>query len=455
MKRRLSKTYIFFGAWNKIAISNFYKRKEIVNYEANMPTDVPILLCPNHQNALIDALNTAGTMKWDRQPTFMTRADVFGTLFDPILYKFKMLPIYRQRDKVNVIEKNEEIFRICIERLSRGESIIIFPEGNHDRNYRIRPLKKGFARIAFQAEAENDYQLNMVVVPVGLNYDNHLKFRSDLLVVFGEKIAVSDYYEQYQEAPNRALIAIRNVLRDRLRQCVLHIAPGEFYDMTNELRQILRPQMLKKMNLTGESLYEGFQADKATIALLEEKIAEQGDELEKLKKTVADYVAGIKKMKLREHVIAEGPFSMAKLLGVALLLILGSPVYLYGIITNYIPYKIADILTLKNFKDDHFHSSIRMVISMFLFPLFYLLLTGAIWAASASWWVSLLVLVSLPVSGKFAIIFSEEVKKWYSRFKFNRLKSKKDSFLHQMLQLRREIFERVSPWIEKNRQPTH
>ena len=455
MQRRLSKTYIFFGIWNKLAISNFYKRKEVVHYEANMPSDVPILLCPNHQNALIDALNVAGTMKRDRQPTFMTRADVFGTIFDPILYKFKMLPIYRQRDNVNVIEKNEEIFRICIERLSRGESIIIFPEGNHDRNYRVRPLKKGFARIAFQAEEENDFKLNMKVVPVGLNYDNHLKFRSDLLVVFGDLIDVSDYYQQYKEAPNRALIAIRNKLNDRLQQCVLHIARGEYYDMTNHLRLIIRPQMLTKMNLDGKSLYNEFQADKASIKLIEAQIAQQADGLEALAKTVNDYVNGIKKLRLREHVIVEGPFSMAKLVGAAILLLLSSPVYLYGLITNYIPYKIADYLTLKNFKDDHFHSSIRMVIAMFLFPLFYLILTGVIWAWSGSWWSALLSLISLPISGKFAIFFSEEVKKWYSRFRFNRLKTQRSSFLHQVLRWRSEIFEKVNPWMEKIKAPAH
>ena len=448
MKRRLSKTYIFFGAWNKLALGNFYKRREVVNYDANMPTDVPLLLCPNHQNALIDALNTAGTMKRDRQPTFMTRADVFGTIFDPILYKFKMLPIYRQRDKVNVIEKNEEIFRICIERLSRGESIIIFAEGNHDRNYRIRPLKKGFARIAFQAEEENDYKLNMKVVPIGLNYDDHLKFRSDLLVVFGDIIDVSDYYKQHKEAPNRALIAIRNVLKDRLQKCVLHIAPGDYYEMTNQLRQIMRPRMLANMNLEGKSLYESFRADKASIKRIEEKIAELGDSLESLNKTVKNYVEGIKKLKLREHVIVEGPFSLSKLLATAFLLILGSPVFLFGLISNYIPYKIADFLAIKNFKDDHFHSSIRMVIAMFLFPINYFILSGVTWAVSGSPLIALLTLFILPLSGKFAIYFSEEVKKWYSRFRFNRLLSQRNSFLHQILKWRNQILETVEPWME-------
>ena len=43
-----------------------------------------------------------------------------------------MLPIYREKDNVaDQMERNEEVFKVCRERLSKGAVIAMFPEGSH------------------------------------------------------------------------------------------------------------------------------------------------------------------------------------------------------------------------------------------------------------------------------------------------------------------------------------
>ncbi len=50
--------------------------------------------------------------------------------------------------------------------------IIIHPEGLCVNEKRVRPLRKGIGRIAFGAEEENNWNLNLKIVPVALNYTN-------------------------------------------------------------------------------------------------------------------------------------------------------------------------------------------------------------------------------------------------------------------------------------------
>ena len=59
--------------------------------------------------------------------------DIFkNKIANKILRRCYMLPIFRQRDGVNTIEKNEETFIACYKMLNNRENLMIFPEGNHN-----------------------------------------------------------------------------------------------------------------------------------------------------------------------------------------------------------------------------------------------------------------------------------------------------------------------------------
>ncbi|KAI8969977.1 hypothetical protein BDF20DRAFT_888755 [Mycotypha africana] len=101
------------------------------------------------------------------------------------------------------------LYEKVTERLTKGESIVIFPEGgSHDR-LEMLPLKAGFAIMALNAVAKNEH-LNVKIVPVGLNYFHPHRFRSRAVVSYGAPISVSpNLVEAYQRggADKRAAIA--------------------------------------------------------------------------------------------------------------------------------------------------------------------------------------------------------------------------------------------------------
>src|SRR6187455_2772390 len=117
----------------------FYFRKWQVKGREHIPTG-PVIFVPNHQNAFLDAVIAACSSK--KNPWFLTRANVFDKPAAAwILNKLQMLPIYRFRDGFATLKKNEQVLDDIVGMLNRGNSILIFAEGNHDDQYSLRPLQ--------------------------------------------------------------------------------------------------------------------------------------------------------------------------------------------------------------------------------------------------------------------------------------------------------------------------
>jgi 1-acyl-sn-glycerol-3-phosphate acyltransferase len=85
-----------------------------------------LVFSSNHQNAFVDPLAILNSQS--RIPVFLTQAAVFK-LSAVLRWFFKMwymLPIFRQRDGVETLSQNEEIFRICQDYLLEGRHPIGF-----------------------------------------------------------------------------------------------------------------------------------------------------------------------------------------------------------------------------------------------------------------------------------------------------------------------------------------
>ena len=197
--------------WAKNTFTLYYRKIELRNATI-IPRNKAVIIAPNHQNALMDALGIVFMIPF--QTVFMTRADIFAKPFIfKILTFLKMAPIYRKRDGMANLSKNEEVFdettRILID---HHNPLCLFPEGNHGDRRRLRPLVKGIFRIAFKAQEAAKEEPMVQIIPVGIDYSHYQKFRQTLFLNFGQPIEVSEYWKQYEQ--NQALGI--NALRDRL-----------------------------------------------------------------------------------------------------------------------------------------------------------------------------------------------------------------------------------------------
>lgn len=171
----------------KITLKGYYK-KIIIEGAKNIPKNTPILLVANHQNALIDPLLLGSYTSL--KPYYLTRASVFKkSLVAKFLNLIQMLPVYRVRDGFSTIQQNQNTFDQTYEVLRNNGTVIIFAEGSHSLFRNLRPLSKGFTRIAFGLKDKYP-ETNPVVLPVALDYSAHKRSGSIARVTFGKIIPV-------------------------------------------------------------------------------------------------------------------------------------------------------------------------------------------------------------------------------------------------------------------------
>ena len=374
----------------------FYKSISVEGLD-NIPQNRPIIFAPNHQNALMDPMLILATTK--QQVVFLARADIFrNRVLRTILYRLKILPVYRIRDGKENLIKNDDSFDYVSQVLEHKRAIALFPEAQHTNKRHILGLKKGVPRVAFMAEERNNFTLGVLVIPVGIYFSRYNTFRSVAHVRYGTPIEVQKFAEMYRENEQKAQIALRDEIAMQLHNLAINISNLKLYNMYESLRTLFVKQCIKQFKLGKLTQLNSFRADKITIAAIERYETENIDGLLQLNQLTERFELLKKQYRLSNQSIEKPKLNMIRLIASSLLLLVTIPVFLYGFINNFIGYIIPKILVLK-IKDKQFHSSVKFVWGLFVLPLFYLIQTLIFYFATGHLVFSLIYIVSLPISG--------------------------------------------------------
>ena len=372
------------GLWH----NNVFYRKVIVLGRENINPDDHLIFAPNHQNALMDALAVLFTQKGHL--IFLARADIFKKkTLAAILYFLKILPVYRMRDGFSSLKGNDEIFTKTIDVLKNKNGLVILPEGDHAGFRRLRQLKKGICRVAFQSEEATGFNLNIKIIPVGLEFSNYSRYRQVLTVAYGKPIEVSEFFGLYKVSPERALNELRSRLSDEMKNIMVHIESKEDYEAIDELRLMINgkfsddirvPKLIRDRKLISE-----INLLRSSDPSLYERICSLSLQIKKsIKELNIDY-------RLLEKKSHPAGWLIAGMVGI----ILSFPLFLYGNIFNLTFLGIPNLQVRKT-RDLQFHSSIRYAISLILAIVFlpvFLILTLIFFTP---WWHGLIVFLSLP-----------------------------------------------------------
>ncbi|PQJ69565.1 lysophospholipid acyltransferase family protein [Polaribacter butkevichii] len=216
---RLVRFYVQLGLF-------FYTKKIKIIGLKNVPKKGAVLFAVNHPNGLIDPLIV--TTNNPRASYFLVKAAAFkNPIIEKILNSLNLIPIYRMRDGIDQLAKNEEVFNKCYNIFNRGKSLMIFPEGSDCRDRTVRPLSKGFTRIVYGA-IEKYPDLQIQVVPVGLTYQNASQFPSKVALHYGTPIDASKIYAN--NIPSKSINILKNEVDAQLKNLSVHIKKDENYD---------------------------------------------------------------------------------------------------------------------------------------------------------------------------------------------------------------------------------
>ncbi len=432
----------FVGLWHNL----FYYRNIFVLGMENIPEDEQIILAVSHQNALMDAMVLLQKIK--KQPVFLARSDIFRKRFIArLLYFIKIMPIYRIRDGFSELKKNEEIFRKTTDVLEHHSALAILPEGSHAHMRKVRPLKKGIARIAFQLAEKQNFSKEIKIVPVGLDYSDYHKFRQDLIINFGPPIGLAKYYDLYRENPPKAILEVIRELREAIKKQMVHIEADEKYTLYNDILRLFLYPVTTGMGLNPHDPAQRLEAQQKFVKLLEEYLREKEKETGDIQAKLDEYKKVLSSLKLPGHVVGMRSMSLPGFLWRAVTSLLLLPLFLYGFIFNFAPYIISYKLA-RRFKDQTFHSSFKFVFSLFLFPAFHLVETGIFFLIVHQPWFTLAFFISLPLTGLFAHRYFIMAGDFLARRRYARLLRSKHPEMEKLQTLYRyftDLIQRVIP----------
>ncbi|MCB2153391.1 1-acyl-sn-glycerol-3-phosphate acyltransferase [bacterium] len=204
----------------RLAVAVFYRRIDVSGLE-RLPRSSPVLYAANHGNSLADGLVLMAKMP--RPPAFASAVFLFKKpVLGWFLRKLGCVPIHRAIDAGADPSDNRKSLAELGDKLRTGQTVAIFPEGISRHEPKVQKIKVGTARLAFGAEEAAGWNLDLHVVPVGLQWEDSPRWRSAARIVVGEPIAATDYLETYNEHPRRAMTEFTRDLESQLRSLSLH-----------------------------------------------------------------------------------------------------------------------------------------------------------------------------------------------------------------------------------------
>ncbi len=385
-----------------------YRKYQVLGKE-NIKGGQPIIFAPNHQNALSDALIVLFATLF--QPVWLARADIFASkAVAGILHFMKMSPVYRIRDGKDSLGKNQEVFDMAIRVLKNKRQLALFPEATHSGKRQAIVHKKAVPRIAFMAGEETNFELDIKIVPTGIYYSHYYAFDKDGLVVFGKPLNLIDYKERYLQSPSEATNALRKDLNQAVLDISFNIPSKKHYEVYEFLREVVGRDAEKTQPETKRSLYKAIKRDQKIVDRMYAGELAGEPAFEELLQQGGAYKNLLESFAVTDNAVVAGRPSVARIVGTGLLLLLFAPFALLGYVAHYFLRPFPLKMIRNKIKEEAFWDSFLMVIALVGGVVFYALYALLLTLVFHTWYITVGVLLLLPVTAKIAHRWNNALK---------------------------------------------
>ncbi|KAL4078255.1 hypothetical protein V8B97DRAFT_1865729 [Scleroderma yunnanense] len=223
------------------AVWSFFTEVRVIGAE-NVPKDGPIIVTATHHNMILDPSILSSYFPHGRMLNYWSKASLFkNRTLAYILYSSGNIPVDRGSKDRRVL------FRGTFDALARGQAVALFPEGTSYTQPQIMQVKDGAAWAALEymkwAAEKGINEPEVRIVPAAIVYTNKSKYRSDVIMDFGQPISMDEYKAQFlsdiEGMPRAAVKRLTRTIEQQLVEATINAPDWETLYIARMARDLL------------------------------------------------------------------------------------------------------------------------------------------------------------------------------------------------------------------------
>lgn len=204
----------------RLALPIFLRRFVSVG-KKNVPASGPVLLASNHAGSFFDAIVVGSILK--KHINTLTRGDVFkNPKAEFWLRQINLIPVFRGSEGRDNLKRNDNTLEESFSIFKKDGIVMIFSEGLCVHEWKLRPLGKGTARMAYQAWYGANAFPDLKVVPTGLTYEHFRGANKRVVIKFGAPILAQDITTDSSDY-EKWLREFNAILKERMEAAILQV----------------------------------------------------------------------------------------------------------------------------------------------------------------------------------------------------------------------------------------
>jgi len=266
----------------------------------------------------------------------------------------------------------------------------------------------------------NEWNLDVTIIPVGLSYENIIKFKSEVTIKYGLPIKLADHKDDYIKDEIQTVKKITNKIEDAITSLTTNVRSLEHEEIVDALELIYKKELMRDLGLSIKNKTDEFSITKQLIDGVEWYFQHQPSKVEKFKLMFNSYKEKLDLLGLKEEYIETNIKSITLIdkIYIYVYMIIGFPFYVYGLLNNYIPYKVPRWLARKYTRAKSEIASAKLLSGMVVFLFYYFLLINIFSRIVNENAITIVYVLTLIPSGNFVLSYYFHVQKYrqYMRF---------------------------------------
>ena len=299
--------------------------------------------------------------------------------------------------------------------LLKKKCILFFGEGYTDNVFirSLKPIKKGPARIGFQTMVASNWEVDIKIQTIGLNYADPKRIQSDLVIACGKILHLKDYKDLYEENSSKAINKITIDIENEIKKNITYVHDKELAPFVENIMKISHKGMNHENNDGSIPLFERYNYSKNLATKINTNYKADNSEWTDLKDNLEKYYLDTESQSIDDNWVYQFAKTKKKNTLVKFIyLFFAWPIVLVGLTHCFIPYILVKSAIEKAFKRDVFWSGVKLFAGSIIFALFNIYSIFLFYdLIYESYWLGTLYFLTVPaITGVIAYNYFKKLK---------------------------------------------